>query len=250
MKREILLAIILVAFFGISYSQIYFPGETSKLLVSVTDVFGNVIENAQCYGKIFFPNNSVYVEGYLTYNPITKVYEMSYEIPEVYGEYVRYVSCEINVSGRIMKRYAFDSFFVSNLRQKLDEYIENLTRNTTIEITMNITGNISQSLEIIRENISKDIEDLMGLLLALHSTPETYTYCADESTLITVKVAEWYINNKTYNITKEEKVICPFGCDNTTIPNKCKQPTYQNYLLIAGIFFVILIIFLIIRAYI
>ncbi|MEM4818919.1 MAG: hypothetical protein QXQ91_01215, partial [Nanopusillaceae archaeon] len=51
-----------------------------------------------------------------------------------------------------------------------------------------------------------EYEELIGLLLALHSTPESYKYCKDNKTLVVVKNAFWEINNKTYNITKSEEI--------------------------------------------
>lgn len=244
MKAKYLILIILI---GITFSSTYFPLEDAKFIVRLEDAFGNPITNASCYAKIYFPNNSIFIEGYMTLNEETNNFELYYTIPEVYGTYTRIAYCEANINGRIFKRTASDTFFVSNLREKLDEYIENITKNATLEIVLNITGNISQSLEGIAQEFRQGIEDLLYLVIALHSTPETYKYCKDNETLIIVKQAEWNVNNRTFNITKTEQVKCEYGCNPER--NECNPSPWNKYFMIGAILFVILILFLILRAY-
>lgn len=239
--------LIFLILFGITFSYTYYPGETAKFVVRLEDAFGNPITNANCYAKILFPNNTVYIENYMNFNLKTKNFEIEYIIPEVFGTYTRLVNCTAYVNGREYKRSASDTFFVSNLRQKIDEYIGNLTENATIEIVLNITGNVSQSLENVANIFREGINDLTYLIIALHSTPETYRYCVDNQTLIIVKHAEWNVNDRTFNVTKTEKIVCEHGCNFER--NECNEPNWKKFLIIGAALFVILILFLILRAY-
>ncbi|MEM0324788.1 MAG: hypothetical protein QXW35_02710 [Candidatus Aenigmatarchaeota archaeon] len=249
MKKTILLILFLQAIFLISFSSLYFPGENAYFSVLLSDINGNVIKNANCFGYIFYPNGTLYKQVQLVFDENINLYRAEFKIPEVYGTYTQFAYCEFELFGRVQKRYAYNTFFVSNLREKIDEFISNLISNATINIniTADITGNITESLMNIAYETKKDIDDLIGLLLALHSTPETYKYCKDNKTLVIVKNAFWEINNKTYNITKNEEIQCQFGCNFEK--NECNEPAYKTYIIIAGLIFVILIIILIIRAY-
>jgi len=247
MKKTILLILFLQAIFFISFSSLYFPGENTYFSVLLSDINGNVIKNANCFGYIFYPNGTLYKQVQLVFDENINLYRAEFEIPEVYGTYTQFAYCEFELFGRVQKRYAYNTFFVSNLREKVDEFISNLISIATINITAEITGNITESLISIRNETKKDIDDLIGLLLALHSTPETYKYCKDDKTLVIVKTATWNVNDKVYNITKNEEINCQFGCNLDR--NECNEPSYKTYILIAGMIFGILIILLIIRAY-
>jgi hypothetical protein len=86
--------------------------------------------------------------------------------------------------------------------------------------------NISTKLDNISEILSASyltLDDIIGVLLATHSTPVSRAYCSGNF-LIEEKNATWTVKNKVYPITKNETTLCAFGCD--AVSNSCRPDTF------------------------
>ena len=235
MKKIILIALALM-FVPLASANTYFPGEQALLLVSVHDWKGEPIENAECNTTVFYPNGSIYFHSALDYDPAIQLYKASFTIPNETGTYLELAKCKVlNGGQRIL--YDRSSFYVSENLYDVKKQIESLIQNATLNVTaqINITGNLTQA-------VLNATDEILGLLLALHSTPVTKQYC-ENNTLVIEKIATWTINNKTYNITKVEKVDCPFGCSN----GECVNPLFSIGLLFGIIIFIGIVVYLVWR---
>jgi len=212
-------------------AKVYIPNETANFIVSLTDVYGNPIANATCYGYIFDPNMSLIKTLSLNYNSVAKVYSAKFTVPDTYGTYYQLAKCQFYQFGKYKTVYARSSFFVSRAFDVIEQRLRDIAENVSINVTTEITGNITEA-------VLNATEDIIGLLLALHSTPITTQYCVND-TLVIVKTASWTINNKVYNITKNETIKCEWGCDPKT--NTCKPHIIVQYAWLIG-FVVIMII--------
>lgn len=233
-KVWILIPFLLI--FGISFAQ-YIPGETANIIVSVSDVWGNPIENASCMIYIFDPDFQLIFSDVLQYKE--GFYVSSFTIPQKYGTYLEYAVCNITLNGKEKTIRASKTFYVSSAFDVIERQLSEYISNVTINVSLNITGNITQA-------VSEAQEDIIGLLLALHSTPETSSYCYNETHRVVIKTATWNINKKTYNITKEELELCSRGCNNAT--GECIMPTYTAFAWAIGIIIVGIILFVLLRA--
>jgi len=231
--RKILIAIALILF-GIiviesAFAQ-YIPGENVTLIVSVSDAFGNPIENASCIIYIFDPNFNLIFSDNLVYR--NGFYVSNFTVPSRYGTYLEYAVCNVTINNKLKTIRASKTFFVSSAFDVIERQLSQYISNVTVNVSLNITGNITQA-------VAQAQEDIIGLLLALHSTPETSYYCYNETHRAVLKTATWTINDKTYNITKYELMYCERGCNNAT--GECIMPTYTAFawavgIILAGIF--------------
>jgi len=214
--------------------KVYIPNETANFIVSVSDWKGNPIENATCVGYVFDPDMNIVYTLNLTYDPTAKVYYKNFTVPNKYGTYYQLAKCEFNLYGMIpMVVYKRSSFYVSSAFDVIEQRLREISENVSIQVTANITGNISQAIE-------QSTDDLMNLLIALHSTPVTQQYCLDNHTLIQIKTATWQINKKIYNITKNETINCMWGCDPKT--NECRPNIVLQYAWAIGVVVVLIFI--------
>jgi len=234
--KKIGIIIPLLLIFGIAVAQ-YIPGETANIIVSVSDVWGNPIENASCMIYIFDPDFQLIFSDVLQYKE--GFYVSNFTIPNKYGTYLEYAVCNVTLYGKEKTIRASKTFYVSSAFDVIERQLSEYISNVSINVSLNITGNITQA-------VSEAQEDIIGLLLALHSTPETSSYCYNETHRVVIKTATWNINEKTYNITKEELEFCSRGCNNAT--GECIMPTHTAFAWAVGIIIVGIILFLIFRA--
>jgi len=220
---------------------VYVPGEEANFIVALTDSFGNPIENAACYGFVYFPNMSLYSSFPLSYN--NGVYYSSFVIPNAYGTYYEIAICNFTLFEKHKVLIGRKTFQVSSafdaLKKQLESFAQNLTYNVSMKIVMNVTGNVTEA-------VRNATEELIGLLLALHSTPITEQYCIDNKTLMIVKKSVWTVNNRVYEIVKNETVICEYGCsfkDRECIPH----PIYRYGLGIGILILIISVAFFVLR---
>jgi len=215
-KLVISLPIFLLFFIGFSNAQIYIPNETASFIVSVTDTWGNSLD-ANCSGYIF-KNGSLIWQDQL--QKVDNFYISSFTVPDEYGTYLQVAECNVSLYGIRKTIRASKTFFVSSAFDVIKHQLETVVNQTAVNVTLNITGNISEA-------VANATEDIIGLMLALHSTPETRTYCQDNQTLVHEKVANWTIRGKVYPIVKREVEICPYGCDPER--NACNHPPYLYF---------------------
>ncbi len=231
--RKILPIIIFFLFLGIAKAQ-YIPGENASFIVQVSDVYGNNIENAECFGYIFNPSFNLIFSKQLEYR--NGFYYANFTIPNEYGTYLQLAECKVNLFGKNLTIRSAKTFYVSSAFDVIERQLSQYISNVSVNVTLNITGNLTEA-------VSQAQEDIIGLLLALHSTPETSSTCYNSTHRLVTKTATWEINNKLYNITKQELEYCPWGCNNET-GNCYASPTQSFY--IGGIILLISIIILVI----
>jgi len=234
--RKILVLLPIILSFAVSLAQ-YIPNETANIIAQVSDVWGNPIENANCSAYIFDPDFNLVFSSPLQYK--NGFYVSNFTVPEKYGTYLEYVECNITLYGKPMTIKSAKTFYVSSAFDVIERQLKEYVSNVSINVTLNITGNLTEA-------VSQAQEDLVGLLLALHSTPETSSYCYNSTHRMVIKTATWHINNKDYNITKQELEYCERGCNNQT--GECIMPTYTAFTWAVGIIIVGIILFLIFRA--
>jgi len=204
--KKLMLLLSLIASLAISLAQ-YIPNETANIIAQVSDVWGNPVDNANCIAYIFDPDLNLIYSNTLTYK--NGFYVSNFTIPGKYGTYLEYVVCNVTIYGKTMTIKSAKTFYVSSAFDVIERQLREYVSNTTLNVSVSITGNLTEAVE-------KAQEDLTGLLLALHSTPETGTYCINDTARMVIKTATWHINNKDYNITKNEVEYCEFGCNNVT----------------------------------
>ena len=237
MKKWIVL-IAFAFFISLASAKTYLPGEQALLLVSVHDWKGDPIPNAECNATIFYPNGTIYLHTSLAYDSNIQLYKASFTIPNETGTYFELAKCKVLFPGNRPKiLYARSSFYVSTGLYEVKKQIENLIQNATLNVTaqINITGNLTQA-------VLNATDEIIGLLLALHSTPITKQYC-ENNTLVIEKIATWTINKRTYNITKVERINCPFGCSN----GECVNPLFSVGILFGILIFIGIVIYLVWR---
>lgn len=196
----ILLSIFL--FFNITYGNFYVPNETITISSVVVDTFGNLIDT-NCSISVLDKNLNLVLQDSMNKKNLMHYY--SFTLSE-YGDYIVIVKCK-NQFGKDI--FSYKKIRIVDYFSVLEEKIGELVHNASLNITLNITGNITEA-------VSQAQEDIIGLLLALHSTPETSFSCYNETHRIVYKTANWNINDKVYNITKTELEYCQYGCNNNT----------------------------------
>jgi hypothetical protein len=204
--KKILLLLPIILSFAVSLAQ-YIPNETANIIVQVSDVYGNSIDDAVCIAYIFDPDFNLVYSTALTYR--SGFYVSNFTIPSKYGTYLEYVECNVTLYGKPKTIKSAKTFYVSSAFDVIERQLREYVSNVTLNVSVNITGNLTESIERAQE-------DLIGLLLALHSTPETGTYCINDTARMVIKTATWHINDRDYNITKREIEYCEFGCNNVT----------------------------------
>lgn len=152
---------------GIGYAEVYTPGENATFVVELVDYKGNPII-ANCSGKIYYPDLTLYQEFNMSYDNVLGVYYHYFTIPNRYGTYIEIANCSFANKYRVTR----DTFFVSGRYNKIDQLLQNAT-NITISASLNITGNITQALsqnfQQLNETINYQFDDLRGFLIALHA---------------------------------------------------------------------------------
>jgi len=234
--KKILLLLPIILSFAVSLAQ-YIPNETANIVVQVSDVWGNSIDNANCSAYIFDPDFNLVFSSLLEYK--NGFYVSNFTVPEKYGTYLEYVECNVTLYGKPKTIKSAKTFYVSSAFDVIERQLREYVSNVSINVTLNITGNLTEAL-------SKAQEDIIGLLLALHSTPETSSYCYNSTHRMVIKTATWQINNKDYNITKHELEYCEHGCNNQT--GECIMPTYTAFVWAIGIIIIGIILYVIFRA--
>ena len=234
--KKILLLLPIILSFAVSLAQ-YIPNETANIIAQVSDIWGNSIDNANCSAYIFDPDFNLVFSSSLQYK--NGFYVSNFTVPEKYGTYLEYVECNVTLYGKPMTIKSAKTFYVSSAFDVIERQLKEYVSNVSINVTLNITGNLTEA-------VSQAQEDIIGLLLALHSTPETSSYCFNSTHRMVIKTATWHINNKDYNITKQELEYCEHGCNNQT--GECIMPTYTAFTWAVGIIIVGIILFLIFRA--
>jgi hypothetical protein len=234
--KKILFLLPIILSFAVSLAQ-YIPNETANIIAQVSDVWGNSIDNANCSAYIFDPDFNLVFSSLLQYK--NGFYVSNFTVPEKYGTYLEYVECNVTLYGKPMTIKSAKTFYVSSAFDVIERQLKEYVSNVSINVTLNITGNLTEA-------VSQAQEDIIGLLLALHSTPETSSYCYNSTHRMVIKTATWQINNKDYNITKHELEYCERGCNNET--GECVMPTYTAFTWAVGIIIVGIILFLIFRA--
>jgi hypothetical protein len=126
-------------------------------------------------------------------------------------------------------------------------YIPPISPNVTVNVTVPINVSLENISELINETVEPKLDDLIALMFALHSTPVTRQYCIDNQTLVTEKVANWTVAGKIYPITKNETVLCNWGCD--VERNECRSAPYIGVLYAFGIVIILIILILIFKRY-
>jgi len=234
--KKILLLLPIILSFAVSLAQ-YIPNETANIIAQVSDIWGNSIDNANCSAYIFDPDFNLVFSSLLEYK--NGFYVSNFTIPSKYGTYLEYVECNVTLYGKPKTIKSAKTFYVSSAFDVIERQLKEYVSNVSINVTLNITGNLTEA-------VSQAQEDIIGLLLALHSTPETSSYCFNSTHRMVIKTATWHINNKDYNITKQELEYCEHGCNNQT--GECIMPTYTAFTWAVGIIIVGIILFLIFRA--
>lgn len=192
----------LFLFFNIVQAEFYTPNENITISAIVRDAFGNLIDT-NC--SIYVLDSKFNLVHSSDMNKNNIIFYYTFQVSE-YGNYYVIVKCK-NQFGRDI--YGYKSIRVVDYFSMLEEKINELVQNASVNITVNITGNLTQA-------IKESQEDIIGLLLALHSTPETSSECLNSSHRVVYKTASWNINDRVYNITKREVELCQYGCNNAT----------------------------------
>ena len=68
--------------------------------------------------------------------------------------------------------------------------------------------------------------------IAFASETPTYTYCADTANLTVITSKERCIGASCTQISTNSTIVCQFGCDAGTYPNKCKESQSQTFLIL------------------
>jgi len=233
--KKILVLLPIILSFAVSLAQ-YIPNETANIIAQVSDVWGNTIDNANCSAYIFDPDFNLVFSSPLQYK--NGFYVSNFTIPEKYGTYLEYVECNVTLYGKPMTIKSAKTFYVSSAFDVIERQLKEYVSNVTLNVSLNITGNLTEA-------VSQAQEDIIGLLLALHSTPETSSYCYNSTHRMVIKTATWEINKKTYNITKNELEYCEHGCNNQT--GECVMPTYTAFTWAVGIIIAGIIMYVIFR---
>jgi len=234
--KKILIFLPIILSFAVSLAQ-FIPNETANVVVQVSDVWGNSINDANCSAYIFDPDFNLVFSLPLQYK--NGFYVSNFTVPGKYGTYLEYVECNITLYGKPKIIKSAKTFYVSSAFDVIERQLKEFVSNVSINVTLNITGNVTEA-------VSKAQEDIIGLILALHSTPETSSYCYNSTHRIVTKIATWHINDKDFNITKQELEFCERGCNNQT--GECIMPTSTAFAWAVGIIIVGIILFLIFRA--
>jgi hypothetical protein len=233
--KKILILLPIILSFAVSLAQ-YIPNETANIIAQVSDVWGNSIDNANCSAYIFDPDFNLVFSSLLEYK--NGFYVSNFTVPEKYGTYLEYVECNVTLYGKPKTIKSAKTFYVSSAFDVIERQLKEYVSNVSINVTLNITGNLTEA-------VSQAQEDIIGLILALHSTPETSSYCYNSTHRMVIKTATWHINNKDYNITKNELEYCERGCNNQT--GECVMPTYTAFGWAVGIIIVGIILYVIFR---
>jgi hypothetical protein len=233
--KKILVLLPIILSFAVSSAQ-YIPNETANIIAQVSDVWGNPIGDASCSAYIFDPDFNLVFSSLLEYK--NGFYVSNFTVPEKYGTYLEYVECNVTLYGKPKTIKSAKTFYVSSAFDVIERQLKEYVSNVSINVTLNITGNLTEA-------VSQAQEDIIGLLLALHSTPETSSYCYNSTHRMVIKTATWQINNKDYNITKNELEYCERGCNNQT--GECVMPTYTAFGWAVGIIIVGIILYVIFR---
>jgi len=204
--KKLMLLLPIIFSFAVSLAQ-YIPNETANIIVQTSDVWGNSIDNANCSAYIFDPDFNLVYSNTLTYR--NGFYVSNFTVPEKYGTYLEYVECNVTLYGKPKTIKSAKTFYVSSAFDVIERQLREYVSNVTLNVSVSVTGNITEAVE-------KAQEDIVGLLLALHSTPETGTYCINDTARMVIKTATWHINDRDYNITKREIEYCEYGCNNVT----------------------------------
>jgi hypothetical protein len=234
--KKILLFLPIFFSFAVSLAQ-YIPNETVNIIAQVSDVWGNPIDDANCSAYIFDPDFNLIFSSSLEYK--NGFYVSNFTVPSRYGTYLKYVECNVTLYGKPKTIKSAKTFFVSSAFDVIERQLREYVSNVSINVTLNITGNLTEA-------VSQAQEDIIGLLLALHSTPQTTSYCYNSTHRVVVKTATWRINDKDYNITKHELEFCERGCNNET--GECVMPISTAFVWAIGIIIIGIILYVIFRA--
>jgi len=214
------------------------PSENITLYVELSDYRGAPIKDANCTAKIYSPNLDLVYNLDLKYSNEIGCYYSSFLAPNNYGTYLEVVNCTFKMFNRTQSLVSRNTFVVTSGF----DFVNQLVQNASINISLNITGNITQALEegfnYINSSMSAQHEDLIGLLLALHSTPNTSKRCISKNLLEIEKIAYWNINGKIIPIKKYEYVVCK--CEN----NDCVvEQSFNPLIMVIPIALLIFIIY-------
>jgi len=234
MKKMFLIFLVLIP---IVFSKIYMPNENITIYVELSDYRGNPIENANCTAKIYSPNLDLVYNLSLEYNDEIGCYYSSFLAPSDYGTYLEVVNCSFEIFGRTQSLVSRNTFVVTSGF----DFVNKLVQNASLNISLNITGNITQALEEGFSNINSSMyaqyEDLIGLLLALHSTPNTSKKCISKNLLEIEKIAYWNVNGRIIPIRKYEYVVC--RCENDDcVVGESFNPLFLLVILVPLIFII------------
>jgi len=225
----------------VAFSKIYMPNENVTLYVELSDYRGIPIKNASCTAKIYSPSLDLVYNLSLKYNNDIGCYYSSFLAPSQYGTYLEVVECTFAQFNKTKTLTARNAFVVTSGF----DFVNKLVQNASLNISINITGNITQALEegfsYINSSMSAQHEDLIGLLLALHSTPNTSKRCISKNLLEIEKVAYWNVNGKIIPIKKYEYVVCK--CEN----NDCVVESGFNPIIFISLAMIPILLFFFIR---
>jgi len=233
-KIALLTAILLIPLALASYT----PNENVNFILLLTDIYGNPIQNASCVGYVYYPNMTLYAELPLQYS--NGIYYSQFTTPDVYGTYLETAMCNYTLYGKQRTIFAYNYIYVSQSLDVLEQRLRNISENASVNVLVNITGEIQNVTNITLDKL----DELLAVLIALHSTPVTQSYCIDEYHLLTVKEAKWQIGNRIIPVIKNETIYCEYGCNNET--NQCNPAPYIKQSFVLGL--IVLIIGLIVFA--
>jgi len=223
------------------------------------DVYIQKGNNWEYYGRISYtkPTLSKLITNYTEYTPTFRVNVYGAGTPKVYMDLANLVifqpsnvtltnlrgggEVHVGILEDRMKTYA--EGMSKNITQGVTDTIRSIVENATLNITVDITGNISK----VFENVSKGFEDLTSLLIALHSTPETYSVCYNQTYRLVTKMTEWQINGIIYNITKNEMEYCQFGCNERI--GVCNDSPVKIFAILFGLLAISMAVFFIYRRF-
>jgi len=188
----------------------YAPNETVNFILTLTDAYGSPIPDANCTGYVYYPNMTLYAVLSLQYS--NGVYYAQYTTPSVYGTYLETAVCNYTLYGKQRTAFAYSYAYVSQSIDILEERLRQIAENATMNVSVNITGQI----ENVTNQTLDTLDEIISLMIALHSTPVTEQYCVDENHSMSVKTAQWQVGNRIIPVVKNETEYCEYGCNNQT----------------------------------
>jgi len=197
-------------------------GEEAKLLITVTDVFGNPVGNYNCSAVCYYPNNTLFFN--VTMNKTGAIYWVEFTAPSRTGVYPCMFSC-LNAVSLGSKRLAKYSYFrvinytanLQALEQRLNQTINQLQEkinNISLQIIANVTANVTGNLSTIPDDVWERYVQYYPYLKDVKKL-SNHNFCSPDNTTLIHNITYSYClpNGRCGNVSYLQYEPCEYGCN-------------------------------------